>query len=54
MRMTWIYILFAAVAAMAAAALQDSSAPAIAASADKPDLIVLYSGDVQGYLEECG
>jgi hypothetical protein len=21
---------------------------------DKPDLIVVFSGDIQGYLEECG
>ena len=24
------------------------------ASADKPDLIVFFTGDIQGYLEECG
>jgi hypothetical protein len=24
------------------------------ARADKPDLIVFFTGDIQGYLEECG
>ena len=53
MRKTLIYILLAAVAAVAAVALCES-APVVAAKADKPDLILFFSGDVQGYLEHCG
>ena len=53
MRKTLIYMLLAAIAAVATAALFES-APVVAAKADKPDLIIFFSGDVQGYLEECG
>ena len=53
MRKTLIYMLLAAIAAVAAVALVDT-APVVIAKADKPDLIIFFSGDVQGYLEECG
>ena len=49
-------IVFFGIAALAIAALAFCTpyGPAEVAAGGKSDLIIIFSGDVQGYLEECG
>jgi len=54
MRTRVFYIAVLLILASAAFIAGPSTVPPTIAKADKPDLIVFFTGDIQGYLEECG